>query len=362
MSTALALLLHFIVSLFKLARPGGARGLLAETLLVKQQLLLLQRPRRRAPNLTVLERVFAGLCCLMMTPGRIAKAAVVIRPATLLKFMDALERRKYKRLFSSVRRAKPGPKGPSSELVAAIVEMKTRNPRMGCPRIAQQISVTFGVEIDKDVVRRVLAKHFRPQSGGDGPSWLTFLGHMSDSLWSVDLFRCESILLRTHYVMVMMDQFSRRIIGFAVQGSSVDGPALCRMFYEIVARAGCPKRLSSDNDPLFEFHRWGANLRILGVEEIKTVPHVPMSHPFVERLIGTVRREYLDHVLFWNAVDLERKLDEFRIYYNEERAHASLDMHIPAAKAGGAPKQTADIADFSWSKHCGGLFELPIAA
>jgi integrase-like protein len=77
--------------------------------------------------------------------------------------------------------------------------------------------------------------------------------------------------------------------------------------------------LSSDHDPLFRFHRWLANLRILEVEEIKSIPFVPVSHPFVERLIGTIRREFLDHVLIWNAVDLGQKLEEFRNYYNENR-------------------------------------------
>ena len=78
-------------------------------------------------------------------------------------------------------------------------------------------------------------------------------------------------------------------------------------------------------DPLFLYHQWQANLRILDVDEIKTVPYTPLSHPFVERLIGTIRREYLDHTLFWNACDLERKLEEFRQYYNAHRVHTSLD-------------------------------------
>ena len=79
--------------------------------------------------------------------------------------------------------------------------MKRRNPTFGCLRIAQQISHTFGVEIDKDVVRRVLAKHYDPDNSRfNGPSWLTFIGHAKDSLWSVDLFRVESILLRSHWV------------------------------------------------------------------------------------------------------------------------------------------------------------------
>src|SRR5215469_5914339 len=73
-----------------------------------------------------------------------------------------------------------------------------------------------------------------------------------------------------------------------------------------------PKYLSSDNDPLYRFHQWQANLRILGVTEIKSLPYVPLSHPFVERLIGTIRREYLDHILFWTTADLEAKLIDFQ--------------------------------------------------
>ena len=176
--------------------------------------------------------------------------------------------------------------------------MKRRNPRYGCPRIAQQLSKAFGIEIDKDVVRRILAKHHWPRPDAGGPSWLTLIGHTKDSLWSVDLFRCDSITLKTHWVLVVMDQFTRRIIGFAVHAGYVDGIALCCLFNRAIARGDLPKYLSSDNDPLFTYHRWLANLRILEIGEVKTVPYTPVSHPFVERLIGSIRRELLDQV-FW---------------------------------------------------------------
>jgi len=103
-----------------------------------------------------------------------------------------MSKQKYRMLFSPNRRRKPGPKGPSVELVRAVVEMKQRNPSWGCPRIAQQMALAFHIPIDKDVVRRILARHYRPGQDSDGPSWLTFLGHMKDSLWSMDLFRCAS--------------------------------------------------------------------------------------------------------------------------------------------------------------------------
>jgi putative transposase len=117
-----------------------------------------------------------------------------------------------------------------------------------------------------------------------------------------------------------------------------------------------------DHDPLFEAHRWTANLRILEIDEIKTVPHVPLSHPFVERLIGTMRREFLDQVLFWNGLDLERKLGEFPANYNGARCHASLDGHTPLTFAGGRTVAPAQLNGVRWVCHCRDLVQLPAAA
>jgi hypothetical protein len=129
-----------------------------------------------------------GFWSQFLNPHHIQRAAVILRPSTLLKFHDMLKKRKYRLLYTAHRKGKPGPKGPSQELIEAIVELKRRNTRFGCPRIAQEINKAFGVAIDKDVVRRVLEKHYRPGPvSGHGPSWLTFIGHLKDSLWSIDL-------------------------------------------------------------------------------------------------------------------------------------------------------------------------------
>jgi transposase InsO family protein len=272
----------------------GASGDSGESLL-KQQLIVLRRARKRAPNLTSSDRLLCGFWSIFLTAGRIRKAALALHPSTLLAFHQALVRRKYRRLFSSTPDARrPGPKGPSDALIQAIVELKSRNPRFGCPRIALIISQTFGVAIDKNVVSRVLSKHYRPAPGGTGPSSLSFIGHTRDSLWSVDLFRCESIVLRSYWVLVVMDQFTRRLVGIGVHCGAITGADLCCMFNAAIHGQGAPRHLSTDHDPLFEAHRWTANLRILEIDEIKTVPNVPLSHPFVERVIGTMRREFLD--------------------------------------------------------------------
>jgi len=351
------LFIHLITTLVRLASPGGVRSIVAESVLIKHQLLILNRSRQRAPNLRLSDRVVAGWCALFLRPSRLIRSAIVLKPSTLLHLHHILIQRKYRLLFSAKGRRKPGPKGPPPELMDAIIATKQRNPSWGCPRIAQQIALAFGIPVDKDVVRRVLAAHYQPQPGTGGPSWLTFLGHLKDSLWSTDLFRCESAVLRTHWILVVMDQYTRRIIGFGLQAGAVDGNALCQMFnHAIRGHQSVPKYLSSDNDPLYRFHQWQANLRILEVAEIKTVPHVPLSHPFVERLIGTLRRECLDRTLFWTTADLESKLLDFNTYLNRHRAHTArfgrppgdaraADRQAPIVPTGiSLPKPVSNIA------------------
>ena len=95
--------------------------------------------------------------------------------------------------------------------------------------------------------------------------------------------------------------------------------------------------------------------------EIKTVPYVPLSHPFVERLIGTICREFLDRILFWTTADLEAKLIDFQHYYNGHRTHAGLEGRLPEPPAGGAVSPTG-LGSYRWRRHCRGLYQTPIAA
>jgi len=353
--------LHLIATVARLAGPGGARSVVAESVLVKQQLVILNRSRKRSPNLRLSDRMVAGVCALLMRPGRLIRSAIVLKPSTLLRLHRALKQRKYRLLFSSKLPKKPGRKGPDQEVMAAVVQMKQRNPTWGCPRIAQQIALAFGIPINKDVVRRILTVRYQPEPDSAGPSWLTILGHTKDSLWSLDLFRSESAVLRTHWVLVVMDQFTRRIVGFGVHRGVVDGVGLCRMCNRATRWQTPPKYLSSDHDPLYRFRQWQANLRILDVREIKTVPYVPLSHPFVERLIGTIRRECLDRTLFWTTADLEMKLLDFQRYYNGHRTHAGLDGRPPepSPDAGCA---RASVSSYRWQPHCRGLYQTPMAA
>ena len=196
------LFVHIVMTLVRFAGPGGVRSVVAESVLLRHQLLVLNRSRRRAPNLGALDRLIAGWCALLILPRRLIRCAIVGKPSTVLSFHRALVHRKYRLLFSPKNRLQPGPKGPDQDLIKAVIEMKQRNPRWGCPRIAEQLTLAFGVLINKDVVGRIPAAHYQPSGNDAGPSWLTFIGHMKDTLHSIDLFRCESVALRTYWVLV----------------------------------------------------------------------------------------------------------------------------------------------------------------
>src|SRR5438445_6149313 len=109
------------------------------------------------------------------------------------------------------------------------------------------------------------------------------------------------------------------------------------------------------------YFQWQANLRVLDVTEIKTVPYVPLSHPFIERLIGTIRRECLDRTLFWTAQDLEAKLLDFQRYFNEHRTHVGLDGCTPEPGLDGG-HSPLNLSSYRWKRHCRGLYQTPVAA
>lgn len=126
MRDLLVLLVHLLKTLARVLGPGGTRAVVAETLLVKHQLVILNRSRRRAPNLTAMDRIVMGLCTLLMNPSRVPKVAATLKPATLRGFHQALKARKHSRLFSSQGKGKPGPKGPWKSIAAVCTNSLSR--------------------------------------------------------------------------------------------------------------------------------------------------------------------------------------------------------------------------------------------
>jgi len=343
-------------------RPGGLKKVSSENLALKHQLMVLSRNGKK-PRLTGIDRLLLGAWAGLLGEKRLAQSLVILKPSTVLKFHKALVKRKYKTLFSPKKYKKPGPQGPPKEVIHLVLEIKKLNPRFGSLKIAMTVHNALGIDIDKDIVRRILQKygHLIPPRDG-GPSWLTCLAHTKESLWSLDFFRCESITLKSHWVMVVMDIFTRRIIGFAVHCGDLDGPTICTLFHQIRTQQKLPKYLSTDNGPLFQYWQWKANLEFYGIKKIQSTPYIPRSHPYIERLIGTVRQELLDQTFFRNKKDLQKNLDQFAHYYNEARAHAGIHGQTPLQKAGQVTYKGSLHSKIHWKPYCQGLFHVPLAA
>ena len=147
--------LDLLFLLLRSRKRGGVLGLGAEILLLRQQVLVLTRGKKKCPALSTSDRILMGLCTLLMTPKRIGKASIAIAEATLLDFHRALVTRKYSRLFTCKSSARPGRKGPSKDLIKLVVETKEKNPADGCPKIAMLIGNVLGTAIDEETVRRI---------------------------------------------------------------------------------------------------------------------------------------------------------------------------------------------------------------
>src|SRR5436853_5379381 len=134
----------------------------------------------------------------------------------------------------------------------------------------------FGISINKDVVRRILATHYHPSADGRGPSWLTFIGQAKDSLHSIDLFRCESVTLRTYWVLIVMDQYTRRIIG--IHAGDRRWPGTMPDVQSSDSRPGVAEISQfRPRSPISVPSMASQPERVLGVKEIKTIPYVPLS-------------------------------------------------------------------------------------
>jgi putative transposase len=317
----------------KLCGPGGVRAVIAENFLLKQQLIVLRRARQRAPNLLRRDRLVCGFWSLFLSAGRIRKVAALRRSSRFTRRWSVASAAVCFHRGRAPR--SPDRKGrmrhslrPSSNSRRAILASAVHESRVSSRAPSGSTSTrTSCTACWRNIIALLpAAPDLRGCRSSATPE--TACGASTLSLRvdrAPDLLGCSWSWTRSRVASS----------AWASHGGAITGADLCRMFNAAIHGQGAPRHLSTDHDPLFEAHRWRANLRILEINEIKTVPYAPRSHPFVERLIGTMRREFPDHVLFWNAGDLERKLREFQTDYNAARSHASLDGHPPLTFAGG---------------------------
>jgi transposase InsO family protein len=295
------------------------QALILENLALRHQIVVLQRNTSR-PNLQWRDRAFWEiLSCIW--PGW-SKALYIVQPEAVLRW-HRQGFRYYWRWKSRVKR--PGRPRTSKTTRDLIRTLSTDNPLWGAPRIHGEL-LKLGMDVSQATVSKYMVKPRRPPS----QSWHTFLNNHAKNIVSVDLFTVPTATYRVVYVLLVLDNLRRKILHFNVTerpNAVWAGQQIAEAFPWDTA----PKYLVRDRDGIYglEFSR---RVDALGIEQIRTSPRSPWQNPYVERVIGSIRRECLDHVIVFNEQHLRRVLRECIDYYHRSRTHLGLDKDCPDSR------------------------------
>jgi putative transposase len=319
MITLLLHLLRLVPFLF-----GGHRQLALENLALRQQLAVYKRAIMRPP-LRRTDRLFWIGFARIFTGWR--QALVIVTPATVLQW----QRRRFREYWTRLsRRASGGRPQVHPKIQALIIRMATANPLWGAPRIHGEL-LKLGINVAERTVSRLMPKR-RPQPS---QTWRTFLANHVRDLVSLDFFTVPTARLRVLFVLIVLAHHRRRVIHFNV----TEHPTAHWTAQQIVDAFpddGAPLYLLRDRDGVYG-HLFQQRVKGMGIAELLTAPQSPWQNPFAERLIGSVRRECLNHILVLNERHLRRILIRYFAYYHRARTHLSLDKDAPDVRPAQLP-------------------------
>ncbi len=298
--------------------------LVAENLLLRQQLIVLNRSVKR-PQLTTADR---GLLVLLASRAQAWKEALlIVKPETVLRW-----HRQGFRLFWKwkSRTTSRDPKLPL-ETINLIKEMAAANRLWGAERIRGEL-LKVGIKVAKRTIQRYM-RQVRP-SRPHGQTWATFLRNHAKDTWACDFLQVTDIFFRPLFAFFITELSSRRIVHVGVTRSPNDEWA-AQQLREATPYGEAPKYLIRDNDAKYGPH-FGAVAIGIGIEGLRTPIHAPRANAICERLLGSVRRECLDHMVVVSEAHLRRVLNEYVLYFNRSRPHQGIDQRIPVPLQSGA--------------------------
>ena len=302
-----------------------------ENLALRQQLVLLRR-RSKRPQFRRLERLFWVWLSHQWDGWR--EALHVVRPETVIRW----HRQGFRAFWTwKSRRGRVGRPRISSELADLVRAMALANPLWGAPRIHGEL-LKLGFDVSQRTVARLMPRRPKPPS----QTWRAFLQNHLSELVSVDFFVVPTATFRLLFVFVILLHRRRQVVHFNL----TDCPTAAwtaRQIVEAFPGDTAPPYLLRDRDSIFssEFRR---RVKGMGTTEVLTAPRSPWQNPFAERLIGTIRRELLDHVIVLNEGHLRRRLHSYLRYYHGSRTHLSLEKDAPDPRAVERPEQGRVVA------------------
>lgn len=298
------------------AAVRGRRDLALENLALRQQLAVLKR-RKRVPRLRRTDRLFWVVLSRLWTPWR--RALHMVNADTVVGW----RRKGFRAYWARISQKKSGGRPPaSSEVRALIKRMAAANPFWGAPRIPGEL-LKLGMEISERTVSRLMPKSRKPPS----QTWRAFLHNHVRDLVSVDFFTVPTVSFRVLFVFVVLAHDRRRIVHFNVTEHPTagwTGQQLREAFPEDTA----PRYLLRDRDKIYgeDFRQ---RIQGLSLEEVLSAPASPWQRAYVERLIGSIRHDCLDHVIVLGEGHLRRILKSYLEYYHHSRTHLGLDKDTP---------------------------------
>ena len=315
MLAILHLLAMFVADLFK-----PRRQLEVENLFLRHQLniALWRSPRR--PRLRGSDR--ALLVWMSRLWPSLLRSARIVQPDTILRWHRA-GFRAYWRWKSGTR---PGRPPVSRELRELIHRMSKENPLWGAPRIHGEL-LKLGFEIAESTVSKYMIRHRGPPS----QTWRTFLRNHADAIAAIDLCVVRTLTFECLFAFLVIGHGRRRLLWFAVTRHPT-AEWLAQQMVEAFPWDTAPSYLVRDNDGAYG-QTFKDRVRAMGIRDRPISPRSPWQNPYVERLIGTLRRDCLDHVLIFDERHLRRVLTSYSVYYNETRTHLGLGKDAPLGRA-----------------------------
>jgi putative transposase len=307
-------------------------ALQVEILALRHQIGVLRRSAKKRPKLTVADRLFWAWLSGAWADWR--SALVIVKPETVIAW-----HRKGFRLFWTwkVRHGTTGRPAVSREVRGLIRTMSRENPLWGAPRIHGEL-LKLGITIGETSVSKYMIRQRKPPS----QTWRTFLDNHIQQLVSADFFTVPTIRFQVLYVFLVLAHERRRILHFRVTAHPT-AEWTAQQLRNAFPWDSAPRYLLRDRDRIFgdDFTR---QVQDMGMQELLSAPRSPWQRAYVERMIGTIRRECLDHVIIFNEAALYQQIKLFTAYYHESRTHLSLAKDSPESRAVQPPEQGRIVA------------------
>ncbi len=312
------------------------RDLAFENLLLRQQLAVLKKNCVR-PQLSAADRSF-WVVVLKVWP-RWRDALHIVNPETVIRWHREGFRRHWTR--KCMKKGRPG-LDPKIKLL--IRRMSQANPLWGAPRIHGEL-LKLGIEVSQTTVAKYLIRERKPPS----QTWRTFLENHAKDIIATDFFTVPTATFRVLFVLVVLSHDRRKILHTNVTESPT-AEWTARQVIEAVGLDDAPKYLIRDRDRKFGAF-FSRQIASVGLAEVLTAPASPWQNAYAERVIGTIRRECLDHEIILGEQHLRRTVKRYSDYYNRARTHLSLEKDAPS----GRPVQSPAHGAIRSRRHCGGL-------